>query len=681
MRKLIWLVLIIFSSCLVAKKHHFSVDDMLAMKRVGSPAISADGNYVVFSLKSLQGENYKSENDLYLLDLNGKKRSPKRLTVHEAADVSPRWSADGQSIYYLSSRSGSMQLWNISIDGGKPRQVTDFPIDIDTYKLSRSNDTLVFTMSVYPDCNNIKCVVDRDKEKEKNSATGVVYDKLFVRHWDHWVTEKRNQLFAVAMKKGKIKGKPKKISQSLKGNIPSKPFGGAEEYSISADGKYVYAAMRQANRNEPWSTNFDIYAIPTDGQGKIQNLTQDNLAWDTHPVISPSGRYLAYLAMQIPGYEADRFRLMLYDLESGQARVVANQWGSSVADFHFSGDDTIIAKAQHVGNKLLFRIDVKSNEVRPLLKSGTVAGFDTSENFIVYGLNHLQSPTELYAMSADGEDKHQLTHINDKKIAAVDMGDFEQFQFKGADNDTVHGFIVKPVNFDANKKYPLAFLIHGGPQGSFSNNFHYRWNPQVYAGAGYVAVMIDFHGSTGYGQKFTHSISKDWGGKPLEDLQKGLQYALDHYTFIDENRMCALGASYGGYMINWIAGQWPDRFKCLVNHDGVFDMRSMYYTTEELWFPEYEQAGPYFDNPEQHEKHNPVNYVKNWKTPMLVIQGELDYRVPLGQSLGAFTALQRQGIESKLLYFPDENHWVLKPANSIMWHNEVLGWLNHYTGK
>jgi dipeptidyl aminopeptidase/acylaminoacyl peptidase len=293
-------------------------------------------------------------------------------------------------------------------------------------------------------------------------------------------------------------------------------------------------------------------------------------------------------------------------------------------------------------------------------------------------MDSLVSPAEIYALDTGSAQARQLTRFSEPQLQDVEMGAFEQFSFTGAGQEKVYGYVVKPAGFEAGRKYPVAFLIHGGPQGSFGNHFHYRWNPQTYAGQGFAAVFIDFHGSTGYGQDFTDSIAGDWGGGPLTDLRLGLDAALQQYGFLDGDRVCALGASYGGYMINWIAGNWPDRFRCLVNHDGIFDQRMMYYTTEELWFPEWEFGGPYFANPAEYEKHNPVNFVDRWRTPMLVIHGQLDYRVPVTQGIATFTALQRRGVPSRFLYFPDENHWVLKPENSVQWHNEVNRWLHQY---
>jgi dipeptidyl aminopeptidase/acylaminoacyl peptidase len=661
------------------KKHAFSIEDMLAMERLSSPSISPDGSKVIFNSKRLAGGSYKSSNDLMLLDLANPKAAPKYFTQHKAADYSPVWSKDGSAVYFLSSRSGSSQVWRKSLSGDEAIQVTDLPLDVDTFKIDKANKQLLVSLTVYPDCDSLKCTVKRDKQIKSSKTSGVVYDKLFMRHWDHWLDGKQSHLFISSLSpKGVSSGSVTALTKSINANVPSKPFGGSEEYNFSPDGTVIYFAARVANREEAWSTNFDIYSVRTDGKSLAINLTADNLAWDTAPMVSPDGKYLAYLAMDTPKYEADNFQLKLRNIKTGKTKTLSEKWDRSISSYQFIDRHSLVVKAQHLGEKPLFSMNIKSGKVKQITKGGTVGGFDIYKDKIIFTQSHLKSPAELYSVTKKGKSQRQLTHVNRKVLAQTSMGSYEQFSFKGANNDIVYGYLVKPANFKKGKKYPLAFLIHGGPQGSFSNNFHYRWNPQAYAGAGYVSVMIDFHGSTGYGQDFTHSISKDWGEKPLIDLQKGLAFALKKYPFIDSERKCALGASYGGYMVNWIAGNWPNGFECLVNHDGIFDMRSMYYTTEELWFPEYEQGGPYFANPQQHEKHNPANYVTNWKTPMLVIQGELDYRVPLGQSLATFTALQRQGIESKFLYFPDENHWVLKPHNSVKWHNEVLLWLDKH---
>jgi dipeptidyl aminopeptidase/acylaminoacyl peptidase len=462
-------------------------------------------------------------------------------------------------------------------------------------------------------------------------------------------------------------------------DTPSKPFGGPEEITFTPDGAAVVFSARDVGRTEPWSTDFDLYLAPIDGQKKPVCLTTENEAWDTSPVFSPDGKTLAYLAMSTPGYESDQHKIVLRDWPSGDERILAKAWDRSPSSLCFSRDSqTLYATAANTGQVSLFGIDLTTDRVRTLVRDGAVRGVDVAEDRLIYGHCHLQSPVELYSISAQGRDKKVVTAINADCLADVDMGDYEQFSFKGWHNETVYGFVIKPVGFDSAKKYPVAFLIHGGPQGSFNNTFHYRWNPQAYAGAGYAAVMIDFHGSTGYGQAFTDSIQGDWGGKPLEDLKKGLAAALKKYPWLDGSRVGALGGSFGGYMVNWIAGQWPDRFKCLVNHDGNLDERMAYFDTEELWFPERDHQGTPWKNPEAYEKHNPVRFVGQWKTPMLVIHGALDYRVVDTQGLGTFNALQRQGIPSQLLYFPDENHWVLKPHNSVLWYDTVLAWLDRW---
>jgi dipeptidyl aminopeptidase/acylaminoacyl peptidase len=435
---------------------------------------------------------------------------------------------------------------------------------------------------------------------------------------------------------------------------------------------------RIAGKTEAWSTNFDIYTVPAAGGAAPRNITADNNAWDTKGVYSPDGRTIAYLAMSRPGFEADRFHIVLHDVATGNKRHIAEAWDRSPGSVQWSADGkALIADAEDIGQHRLFSIDVASGKVTPLTDKGSVGAFDLRRDTLAYTQASLASGAQLFALKLGGKPR-QLTSQNSERLADVRFGQYEQFSFTGANGDTVYGHVMKPWNAEPGKKYPVAFLVHGGPQGSFGNGWSYRWNPQVYAGAGYATVFIDFHGSTGYGQKFTDAISGDWGGKPLEDLQKGLAAAAARFPWLDSGNACALGASYGGYMMNWIEGNWPDAFKCIVNHDGVFDTRGMAYSTEEQWFTDWENGGAHFAVPENHERFNPVNHVNKWKTPMLVVQGDLDFRIPTAQGLSTFTALQRRGIESKFLFFPDENHWVLKPANSVLWHHTVIGWLDQH---
>jgi dipeptidyl aminopeptidase/acylaminoacyl peptidase len=500
-----------------------------------------------------------------------------------------------------------------------------------------------------------------------------------MRHWDRWLDGKQSRLFALALEDGVATGSTAvPLTAGIDAEVPSRTWGGNEEYAVSPDGETLYFTARLRTPSEPWSTNFDIYSVPIGG-GTPVNLTADNPAWDTQPVPGPDGKSLAWRAMSRPGFEADRYRIMIRDLASGETRELAPGWDRSPSSIAFSSSgDSIYAIAQDLGEKTLWRIDLASGEADRLAGGGTITAFDAGTPSLVFARDDLKSPSELYVLESNGV--RQLTDFSGPQLAGVEMGDYEQFSFTGAHGDTVYGYVMKPAGFEDGERYPVAFLVHGGPQGSFGNHFHYRWNPQTYAGQGFAAVFIDFHGSTGYGQAFTDSISGDWGGAPLEDLQLGLAAAAERFPFLDADNACALGASYGGFMVNWIAGNWPDGFKCLVNHDGIFDQRMMYYTTEELWFPEWEHGGPYHASAATYEQFNPANFLENWRTPMLVVHGELDYRVPVTQGIATFTALQRLGIPSQFLYFPDENHWVLQPANSILWHDTVNRWLHEHLG-
>ena len=658
------------------QSHPFSIHDMLAMERISGLQVSPDGGWVVFVVRKTDLEANKGRTDLWLVRADG--TGLRQLTSHPEADSDPRWSPDGKSVWFISGRSGSSQVWSIRIDGGEAKQVTDEPLDVGNLVVSPDGKHIAFTMDVFPDANTPAETKDRLGKIEKRKASGRIYERIFVRHWDTWKDGRRSHLFVMPAAGGKAID----VMHDMDADTPSKPFGGPEEITFTPDGTGIIFTARDVGAKEPWSTDFDLYLAPVDGSESPKCLTQKNEAWDTNPVFSPDGGTLAYLAMARPGYEADRFRIILRQWPGGPQRVLTEEWDRSLSSFCFSGDGQIIyAVAENTGQKSLFAVNVKTGAVRTIVQAGSVDSPGVAGERIIFGLNDLHSPIELYSVRPDGGDVRKITDRNAEKIAAARMGEYEQFSFAGWNDQTVYCYVVKPVDFDPGKKYPVAFLIHGGPQGSFGNTFHYRWNPQAYAGAGYAVVMVDFHGSTGYGQAFCDSIRGDWGGKPLVDLQKGLTAALQRCPWMDSERVGALGASFGGYMIDWIAGNWPDRFRCLVNHDGNLCERMAYFDTEELWFPEWDHLGTPWDNPESYEKHNPLNFVKSWKTPMLVIHGALDYRVADTQGLGTFTALQRRGIPSKLLYFPDENHWVQKPANSILWHETVLAWLDQWLRK
>ncbi len=653
--------------------HPFSVDDLLAMKRISEPQISPDAQRVVFTLRTTDLKANRGRSDLWVVSLDGSEL--RQLTTHPESDFHPRWHPDGRTLWFLSNRSGSTQVWRIPVDGGEARQVTQLPLDVSNLILSSDGSHLAFTLEVYPDCSTPECTQDRLDKNKGRPSTGVLYETLFVRHWDFWKDGRRSHLFVQPAGGGEAVD----VMPGMDADTPSKPFGDDDEFTFTPDGNALIFAARQGGTSEAWSTDFDLYLAPIDASSPPACLTESNEAWDTAPLFSPDGQTLAYLAMTRRGYESDRFRIVLKRWPEGPARVLTEAWDRSPRQIVWSADSkTIYATAPNQGQVSLYAIATADGSVRILVEEGSVTSPSTARERVVYGLHHLRSPVELYSLSADEHHLGCLTSINSEALSNIRMGRPEPFTFAGWNGETVYAYVVKPVDFDPARKFPVAFLIHGGPQGSFGNDFHYRWNPQIYAGAGYGAVMVDFHGSIGYGQDFTDSIRNDWGGKPLEDLKAGLQAALERYPWLDGERVAGLGASYGGYMVNWIAGRWPDRFRCLVNHDGVFDMRSMYYTTEELWFPEWEHGGPYWTHSADHEKHNPARYVDRWKTPMLVIHGALDFRVPLDQAIATFTSLQRRNIPSQFLYFPDENHWVLRPKNSLQWHQTVLGWLDRW---
>ncbi|MDB5985295.1 MAG: peptidase [Nevskia sp.] len=664
----------------------FTAKDLVMLDRASDPRLSPDGRRLAFQLRETDYAANKGLNSLWLIDLENKTAQPRRLTAADKNSTTPRWSADGRALYFLSTRSGSSQVWKLDLDGGEAQAVTKLPLDVGAFVLSPDGHHLLVSLEVFTDCATLACSKQRQDEKAAQKTTGVLYDKLFVRHWDTWSNGTRAQLFALALDAHGFAAdaEPLWLSKGIDGDVPSKPFGGDDELVFTADSASVIFSARIAGKTEPWSTNFDLYRVPVTGAQAAENLTAGNLAWDAGPAVSPDGKTLAYRAMKRPGFEADRFGIMLKDLASGSTRELAADWDRSADSLIWSADGkTLYTSADDLGQKPVFAIDVASGKVKQLSGAGHVSSFDVRGKTLVYALDSLTSPAQLFKASTSGADVQQLTQINADKLAGVGFGAAEQFSFSGWNGATVHGYVVKPANFEAGKKYPVAFIIHGGPQGSMGNDFHYRWNPQTYAGAGFAVVFIDFHGSTGYGQAFTDAISGHWGDRPLEDLQKGWAHALAQYPFLDGTRAAALGASYGGYMINWIAGNWATpasgAWRALICHDGVFDNRMMAYSTEELWFDEWENQGTAYDKPQNYEQFNPVNHVAAWKVPMLVIHGGMDFRIPLEQGLGAFTALQRRGIASEFLYFPDENHWVLKPQNSVQWHETVLAWLQKWT--
>ncbi len=666
-----------------AAQRGFTVQDMAYMDRYSSPTLSPDGRVLVFAKRTVDKDSNKSRTTLWMRNLVTRDMAPPKQVSPEGWSVnSPAFSPDGKTLYFLSGKSGSMQLYAMPAAGGEAKRVTDFALDVDGYKLSPDGKQVALAFAVFPDCKaDLACTKKKLDDEAARKSTGVLFDRLFIRHWDTWADGRLNRVFAAPLGEGMLTSATL-LSGDVHGDIPSKPFGDLSDFAWSPDGKTVAMSVRQSDRSEPWSTNFDIWLVNADGSG-ARNVTAANKAWDAGPVFSADGKTLYYRAMARPGFEADRFALMAMDLASGKAREIAPRWDASADGITLSADGKwIYTTAQELGQHPLFRVSLANGEVEGVVGDGSVSAFDLAGPTLALSRNSMKTGDVLYATSADGKAPlRAITPSAAEMLPGVAWGDYEQFTFPGWNNEIVHGYVVKPWNYRPGKKYPVAFLIHGGPQGSFGDGWSYRWNPQTYAGQGYAVVMIDFHGSTGYGQKFTDAISGHWGDRPLEDLQKGWAAAQQKYAFLDGGKACALGASYGGFMVNWIAGNWNEPWKCLVSHDGVFENNAMGYATEELWFSEWENGGTPYDNPAGYQKFNPANHVANFKVPMLVIHGQQDFRIPVEQGIALFTANQRKGVESKFLYFPDENHWVLKPQNSVLWHETVNAWLKQHIGQ
>ena len=680
-----------------AEGRAFTAEDLVAIDRVSDAHIAPDGQWVVYDRASLNAEGTKRTHAIWLV-------SPGAQPVKLVTGSNPRWAPDSQHVYFLAPGAaaedkGTTQVWSLPAgarcapgrcDTHPPVQVTHLALDVDSFRISPDGKMLVVSMAVLPDAEDPAATKARLEAKAKLKTSGVLYDKLFVRHWDTWADGTKNHLFSLALgADGVASGAPVPLTPGFDGDVPGKPFGGDDDYMIwptknPQGGTDVVFSARVAGRTEPWSTNFDNFSVPITGGKPPVNLTADNLAWDATPVASPNGQYAAYRAMKRPGFEADRFGIILVDMATGKKRELAPGWDRSADQIAFSTDShSIYATAGDVGHQRLFRIDIETGAVKPVTKDGHVSAFEVAHtgggDMILYSRDALDSPPQLFYLNAEGQTT-TLTQNDPDRLGGVGFSEFEQFTFKGWNDETVHGYVVKPHGWKPGVKYPTAFLIHGGPQGSFGDGWSYRWNPQVWAGWGFAVVMVDFHGSTGYGQGFTDAISGHWGDRPLEDLQKGWAAAQAKYPWVDGSRACAAGASYGGFMTYWIAGVWNQPWKCLVDHDGVFDNRMMGYSTEELWFSEWENGhSTPWANPAAYEVFNPVTHVADWTKPMLVIHGAKDYRIPLEQGLAAFTALQRKGIESQFLTFPDENHWVLKPQNSLQWHHTVEAWMKKWT--
>ncbi len=673
-----------------------SAHDLVTLPRLGAPVAAPDGSFAVYTVTTTDPESLDRRPALFLIDLTkpGAQPQPIALPLRAAGLVIGR---DG-FLYFLSSEhtdnkaARRARVWRIAISGagvaGAAQVVAEFPdIDIAGFKLAPNGTRIALWGEVPRDCPTFGCGA-RAKAHLPGPGSGRLYEggQGFVRHWDSWSNPGApNRVFVFDLAGGTIAGEGVPIdgrdpATGITANTPTLPFGGAEDIAFTPDGSAVYFAARLANRTEPGSTNLDIYASELDGAAPTL-VTPGNPATDTNPVISPDGRHLAWLAMDRAGYEADRLSVRLLDLFTGESRDLTARVDLSFSGLVWSADGAyLLATAGEVLDTPAYRIDPKTGAVTRLdLMAGNEAHIANLTPLpggrLLFTRDSIGQPAELYLSNGLAQAK-PLTDVVTTRMGQMAPTVTTRFNFKGANGDMVWGQITRLK--DQKGPIPALLNIHGGPQGSYNDAWSTRWNPRVFASQGYAVISVDFHGSTGYGQAFTDAINQDWGGKPLEDLQKGLAHALSLDPQIDGTRACAMGASYGGYMVNWIAGQWPDRFRCLVNHNGLFDTRAFYYSTEELWFPRWDFGGTYAEAAATYEKWNPVAHVDKWRTPMLVVLGEKDFRVPYTQGLGAFTALQERNIPAQLLVFPDENHWVLGAKNSLQWHETVFAWLKRW---
>jgi len=679
------IVCLLAAAPLAAQKKPFTVEKLWALHRVSDPQVSPDGRTVLFTAVSPNLEKNARPMHIWAVAVAG--GEPWQLTRDGTRNERPRFSPDGRKIAFLSNRGGSEQIWLMDADGSNARQLGDVPTEAGGILWSPDGRNLLFTSSVYPDCPDMACNKRRDEERAKNPVQAKIFTGLLFRHWNAYQDNKRSHLFVIPA----AGGAPRDLTPG-EYDVPPFSLGGPDEYTFSPDGREV-AYTTVTDPNEALTTNKDIFLVPVAGGkaapggaalDKAAKLTT-NPAWDATPAYSPDGRWIAYRAMARAGYEADRFQLKLYDRKSGRHSSLTEKYDRSLEFLLWSPDSRRIYfgiedRATHPIMAVEVRVEGTAGEPRAVVLGGVNDELVVTADgrTLVFTRNSLQRPNEVFRAPAQGssDSPQPVTRMNEPLLADTHTAAPEAFTVAGAGGTTVHGWLLKPPGFDAGRKYPVMFLLHGGPQGSWSDGWSFRWNAQTFAAAGYVIVLVNRRGSTGFGQKFTDEINADWGGRAYQDIMRAVAH-VEKLPFVDPKRIGASGASYGGYMANWIAGH-TDRFRCIVSHAGVYELVSMYGSTEELWFPEWEFRGAPWENPELYRRLSPSSYVKNFKTPTLVTHGQLDYRVDISQGFQMYTALQKMKVPSKMLYFPDEGHWILKPANSAFWYRQVIAWWNQW---
>lgn len=674
MKKIFAIVFLIPLLVFAQEKRAINYDDLWGMQRIGTFDISPDGSTIAFSVTNYSMDLNKGNPDIYLINSNGSNLRPLKET--EKSESSPKFSPDGETIAY--SLGG--QVWSCNLDGSGDKQLTNIYSSASGFKFSSDGTKMLFVSSVYPDCVSEECNKTRDEQKENSKVKASIFTVLMYRHWDEWRGDKRSHLFLLDLKSGEFSD----LTLMSKFDVPPIALGSANDYNFSPDGKEVAFTMNESDFIAT-STNNDIYIIKLEDVKKGLPTTYTKISTskgnDNQPVYSPDGKFIAFVSMERAGFEADKQNIFLYNRIDGSLNNFTKDFNLSVGEFIWGKDSkNIFFVSSNTVYESIYKIDIETGEVSTLVEehSNSSIALSPDGNELYFMQQRTNMPYEVFKISLADKNLFQITKLNEKRLARLDTNPIETFWSEGAGGTKVQSIIVKPPFFDPGKKYPMMFLIHGGPQGHWKDDFHYRWNLQMFAAPGYVVVAPNPRGSVGYGQQFTDEISGDWGGKPYEDLMKAYDYAVANFDFIDKKNTFAAGASYGGYMINWLATQ-TDRFNALVCHDGVFNLESMYGTTEELWFPEWENGGTPWQNRALYKKWSPHQYVENIKTPILVIHGAQDFRVPEEQAFQLFTSLQRLGVESKFLYFPDETHFVTKPQNSRLWWRTVYDWFDkHY---